>query len=193
LSRESADTGDRMNRNCGRSCANIFVRSGEKQTMSDSNHRAQKGRQGPEEDVCFFCGTVPEGSVLVHGLSGSICSSCVFSLSARLAEAEREQVDPTDAAPPPDTTPESVIQELDGELSAHAYENRVDLAEAYLELGKRGLAITEYFGALEAALACHDWPFALQTIARLRKVADGPTTRDRIHEMLSRHVPESQQ
>jgi len=158
-----------------------------------TDFKGHSRENGQDDDVCFFCGTVSEGSILVKGVSGSICSACVFSLSARLAEAEREQVDPTNAAPAPDMDPESVLQELDGELSAHAYESRADLAEAYLELGKRSLAVMEYFGALEAALACRDWAFALQAIAHLRKVADGPTTRDRIHEMLSRHVPESQE
>ncbi len=140
--------------------------------------------ESDDDRYCFFCGTFPEGSQLIDGVHGPICSSCVFSLSARLAEADREL---GKKAPKPRTIEQ--LYEEEGDLPAHEYQNRVDLAGAYLELGKKNLALKEYFAALESSLICRDWAFALSIISKIRNMADGPTIRDRIHEALSLHGP----
>jgi hypothetical protein len=140
-----------------------------------------------EEEACFFCGTVPKGSTLLEGVEGCICSSCVFALSARLAEEAR---DPAASIEPVQRLQDEDFLGEDGELPAHEYQNRADLAAAYLELGRRKMALKELFGALDSALICQDWPFALKMIGRLRDAADSPTLRDRIHETLALHVPQ---
>ncbi len=176
-------------------CTRIRLsREGQRKTMEDAwnatsgKQQASGGdRDDPTDEVCFFCGTVPEGAVLLRGQSGAICSSCVFSLSVRLAEAEREQVDPNDASPRQDT--DDMLLGDEGELPAQEYESAADLAAAYLELGRRSSALEQYFQALEGSLACGDWAFSLRVVAKLRESADGPTVRDRIHEVLARHVP----
>ena len=145
-----------------------------------------KDEVGEEQDerYCFFCGTLPEGSRLIEGVHGPICSSCVFSLGARLVESDR---DVAKKAPRPRTIEEMYAEE--GDLPAHEYQNRVDLAAAYVELGKKSLALKELFAAFESSLICQDWVFALKIIPRIRDIADGPTLRDRIHETLAIHVP----
>jgi hypothetical protein len=166
--------------------------------MADSSDsEAKKARANPdektavlfeenEEETCFFCGTVPKGSTLIEGARGRICSSCVFSLGARLAEEGREV--PASGRPASRSQDEDFLGE-DGELPAHEYQNRADLAAAYLELGQRSMALQELFAALDSSLICQDWAFALKVIAQLRGAADSPTLRDRIHDTLALHVP----
>ncbi|MDY0001147.1 MAG: hypothetical protein RBU30_07635 [Polyangia bacterium] len=73
------------------------------------------------------------------------------------------------------------------ELSAHDYESRMDLAAAYLEMGRRHAAVRELLAALESTLLCKDYPSALRCVARVRATVDVPKVRDRICEILARH------
>lgn len=155
--------------------------------MSDSSENHTAPPSG--EACCFFCGTLPAGSTLIDGKMGPICSTCIYSLGARLAELERDGAQTNTAAQEGVKSSDHLLGE-DGELSVHDYQNRADLALAYIELGKTHLAVEELFLALESALICEDWAFALRVVKRIRDAVDGPTVRDRIHDMLSRHVPE---
>lgn len=74
------------------------------------------------------------------------------------------------------------------ELSAHDYESRIDLASAYLEMGRRHAAARELLAALESTLLCKDYPSALRCVARARNAVDVPKVRDRICEILARHA-----
>jgi hypothetical protein len=76
------------------------------------------------------------------------------------------------------------------ELSAHDYESRIDLAAAYVEMGRRHAAVRELLAALESTLLCKDYPSALRCVARARIAVNVPRVRDRICEILARHAPE---
>ena len=141
------------------------------------------------EKVCFFCGSVPPGSHLTDGKHGPICSACVFALSVRLTEEDRDTATAPLPQPPVQADAEGLVGG-GGEMSVHDYQSRADLAVAYAELGKRHLAVEEFYAAMESALLCKDWPFALKMISKIRETADGPTVRDRIHEVLARNLPE---
>jgi hypothetical protein len=145
---------------------------------------SEEETEGP---YCFFCGMLPKGATLIEGVDGPICSTCVFSLSARLTEEGRDQPTYQERTLQKDA---AVLGE-DGELPAHQYQNRADLAAAYLELGKKHMALEELFGALESALICQDWAFALHCVGLIRNAADSPTIRDRIHQVLELHIPEA--
>lgn len=75
------------------------------------------------------------------------------------------------------------------EFSAHDYESRMDLAAAYIEMGRRHAAVRELLSALESTLLCKDYPAALRCIARARATVDVAKVRDRICEILARHAP----
>ncbi len=160
------------------------IKKPEKVDSRDKETVVKAGASDEDERYCFFCGTFPDGSQLVDGTHAPICSSCVFSLSARLAEEDREA-----GKKAPRARSLEQMYEEDGDLPAHEYQNRMDLAGAYRELGKKNLALKELFFALEASLICRDWGFALKVVAEIRSISDGPTIRDRIHEALSLHRP----
>jgi hypothetical protein len=135
---------------------------------------------------CFFCGAeleVPES--VLKGEHGSICRGCVFALAARLSEP--------DTLPPPNAgskgQEQASAKPAREERSAHDYQTRIDLAAAYLEMGRTGAAVTELLEATESAIFCADYQTALRCAARARRIADGPSLRDRICEIFTRMAP----
>lgn len=137
---------------------------------------------------CLFCGAVPEPpELLLQGQKGAICRGCVYALAARLAESERESDSPGDATGMVTIAPETA---LDGDgRSAHDYQTRMDLAAAYVEMGRKNAAVNELLTATESALLCADLRTAMRCAARARKINDGPTLRDRIAEIFTRNAP----
>jgi len=137
---------------------------------------------------CLFCGEVPEPpELLLEGQKGSICRACVYALAARLAESERETGEPGDATGMVTISTEAAT-EGDGR-SAHDYQTRMDLAAAYLEMGRNNAAVNELLTAVESAILCTDFKTALRCAARARQIADGPTLRDRIADIFTRNAP----
>ncbi len=137
---------------------------------------------------CLFCGASPEPpDVLLQGVNGGICRGCVYALAARLAETERDTGDVGDATGmlviEPDTASDG-----DGR-SAHDYQTRMDLAAAYLEMGKKIAAVSELLLATESAILCGDFSAAMRCAARAREIGDGPTLRDRLAEIFTRNAP----
>lgn len=137
---------------------------------------------------CLFCGEVPEPpEILLEGQKGAICRGCVYALAARLAESERETGEPGDATGMVTLSTETA---LDGDgRSAHDYQTRIDLAAAYVEMGRNNAAVNELLTAVESAILCADFKTALLCAARARQISDGPTLRDRIADIFTRNAP----
>ena len=137
---------------------------------------------------CLFCGEIPEPpEILLEGQKGSICRGCVYALAARLAESERESGGVGDSTGMVTLSPEETEGE-DGR-SAHDYQTRIDLAAAYIEMGRKNAAVNELLTAVESALLCNDFKTALRCAARTRQINDGPTLRDRIADIFTRNAP----
>ncbi len=137
---------------------------------------------------CLYCGAVPEPpDMLLQGTDGGICRGCVYALAARLAESERESGDPGDSTGMVTLEPDEA-SDGDGR-SAHDYQTRIDLAAAYLEMGRKNAAVNELMTAAESAILCGDFQTAMRCAARARKLNDGPTLRDRIAELFTRNAP----
>lgn len=138
--------------------------------------------------VCLYCGAAPEPpDILLQGKEGGICRGCVYALAARLAESERETGEPGDSTGMVTLTPETA-SDGDGR-SAHDYQTRMDLANAYVEMGRKNAAVNELLTAVESAILCNDFKTALRCAARSREINDGPTLRDRIAEIFTRNAP----
>jgi hypothetical protein len=152
--------------------------------MEETLKMKRKASKSPP--CCLFCGEAPEPpDLLLEGQKGSICRGCVYALAARLAESERETGEPGDATGM--LTPEAAADE-DGR-SAHDYQTRMDLAAAYLEMGRKNAAVNELLTAAESAILCADFKTALRCAARARQINDGPTLRDRIADIFTRNAP----
>lgn len=137
---------------------------------------------------CLFCGDVPEPpETLLKGQKGSICRGCVYALAARLAESERDTGEPGDNTGMVTISPDTATDE-DGR-SAHDYQTRMDLAAAYVEMGRNSAAVNELLTAVESAILCSDFKTALRCAARARHINDGPTLRDRIADIFTRNAP----
>ncbi|MFH2005685.1 MAG: hypothetical protein ABI333_03750 [bacterium] len=135
---------------------------------------------------CFFCGTELEApEAVLTGERGSICRGCVFALAARLSEPDLLS-SLKDGASGQEQSPDKPARE---ERSAHDYQTRIDLAAAYLEMGRTGAAVSELLAATESAIFCADYQTALRCAARARRIADGPSLRDRICEIFTRMAP----
>jgi hypothetical protein len=141
---------------------------------------------------CLFCGEMPEPpEILLEGQKGSICRGCVYALAARLVESDRESGDPGDATGMVTLSPETA--EIADSRSAHDYQTRIDLAAAYMEMGRKNAAVNELLTAVESALLCADYQTALRCAARTRKINDGPTLRDRIVDIFTRNAPHEEE
>ena len=143
---------------------------------------------------CLFCGVPPDlPEDLIRGRKGDICRSCVWSLSTRLAEAGRTATAPDDVTGavtlPADSGDELLLPSETTERSAHDYQTSIDLAAAYMEMGRRNAAVNELLSALESAIICDDFQTGLQCIARCRQIADSPSLRDTICALLTRLAP----
>lgn len=137
---------------------------------------------------CLYCGDEAEPpEILLEGRKGSICRSCVYALAARLAESERETGTPGDATGMVTLAPDTTGDE-DGR-SAHDYQTRMDLAAAYVEMGRKNAAVNELLTAAESAILCADLKTALRCASRARQINDGPTLRDRIADIFTRNAP----
>jgi len=120
-----------------------------------------------------------------------VCRTCVYALGARLAESEGRAAgseDPTRAINLAGLDDAEAAAHAD-DRSAHDYASRIDLAEAYREMGRTQAAVTELLAAMESALLCADYVTALRCVGGARRTADSPAVRDRICEILTRHAP----
>ncbi len=137
---------------------------------------------------CLFCGEVPEPpESLLDGQKGSICRGCIYSLAARLAESDRDSNTVGDSTGMVTIAPETA--EIGDGRSAHDYQTRIDLAAAYVEMGRKNAAVNELLTAVESALLCSDFQTALRCAARAREINDGPTLRDRLADIFTRNAP----